>query len=93
MDHDDRAARLRETLERAFAPLVLEVRDESALHAGHAGARGGGQTHYQVRMTSARFQGMSRVARSRLVHEAVAAEFGQGLHALQLTLRAPEDVA
>ena len=65
------------------------MRDDSALHAGHAGARPGGQTHYAVRVVAPGFAGMNRVARSRAVHAALAQEFSGGLHALALELRAP----
>ena len=76
-------------LTAAFAPLALEVIDDSARHAGHAGAREGGQTHYSVYIVSERFAGKSRVARHRLVYEALAAEFADGVHALALTTLAP----
>jgi stress-induced morphogen len=84
-----RAARLHAVLTRDFSPLKLEIHDDSAKHAGHAGAQAGGQTHYSVVIVSASFQGVSRVERSRLVHAALASEFADGLHALSLTLRAP----
>ena len=90
-----RADRLHATLTAAFAPTVLEVKDDSARHAGHSGAPAGGQSHYNVLLVSAAFQGVSRVARSRAVHSALAAEFGPaeagGMHALALTLRTPEE--
>jgi BolA protein len=86
-----RQSRIVESLTQAFAPQRLEVEDDSASHAGHAGARQGGETHFNVRMAAAAFEGMSRVARSRAVHEALAAEFTGGLHALSLTLKAPSE--
>lgn len=86
-----RQERLHAALTAAFAPIVLEVVDESHRHAGHSGARDGGETHYAVRMVSNAFAGQSRVARSRAVHEAVAAEFRDGLHALSLSLRSPAE--
>ncbi|MBX9699000.1 MAG: BolA family transcriptional regulator, partial [Acetobacteraceae bacterium] len=67
------------------------VQDDSHRHAGHAGARPEGETHYSVAVVSPAFAGLSRVARSRAVHERLAAEFGTGLHALALTLRTPEE--
>ncbi len=88
-----RAARLRALISRALAPVLLEVQDDSSLHAGHAGAAPGGETHYSVLVVSDRFQGQGRVARHRLVNAALDAEFGQGLHALALTLRTPEEQA
>ena len=86
-----RAERLHAAITTRFPPAEVVVRDDSAQHAGHAGARPGGETHYSVLVISPAFQGMSRVARSRAVHEAVAAEFASGLHALALTLRTPEE--
>jgi len=88
---ESRAERLRTVLERAFTPTRLDITDDSARHAGHAGAAPGGQTHYSVVLVSPRFRGCSRVERSRLVHQALEAEFAGGLHALALTLRAPEE--
>ena len=88
----DRATRIDQALRAAFAPVALEVIDDSAKHAGHAGARPEGQTHYTVLMVSEHFAGMSRVARSRAVHEALAAEFAGGLHALALTLKTVAEV-
>lgn len=86
-----RADRMRQTLEARFQPALLEITDDSARHAGHAGARPGGETHYSVLMISAAFAGLSRVARSRAVHEALAGEFSSGLHALALRLQSPEE--
>ncbi|MCF4164032.1 BolA family transcriptional regulator [Zavarzinia compransoris] len=84
------ADRIRETLQEALAPIVLEVVDDSARHAGHAGNPGGvGETHFQIRVVAAGFAGQSRVVRHRRVNQLLAAEFGRGLHALQLTLLAP----
>ena len=86
-----RADRIASVLRAAFAPSVLEVTDDSARHAGHAGARPGGETHYSVRLVAAFFRGRSRVERARAVHAALASEFGSGLHALSLSLAAPEE--
>ena len=88
-----RAARLEAALTQAFSPTLLRVVDDSARHAGHAGAQPGGETHYSVLLVSAAFRGMNRVARSRAVHAALAAEFAGGMHALSLTLRTPEEAA
>ncbi len=86
-----RARRLETVLTDAFAPILLQVDDDSARHAGHAGARPEGETHYSVLLVSEAFRGLGRVARSRAVHELLAAEFANGLHALSLTLRTPEE--
>ncbi|HVY02391.1 MAG TPA: BolA family protein [Caulobacterales bacterium] len=84
-----RAERIAAKLNALFAPAALEVADESAKHEGHAGARPGGETHFRIEMESARFRGLNRVARQRLVNEALKAEFDAGLHALSLKLKAP----
>jgi len=76
-------------LTAALDPSVLDVIDESDLHAGHAGAREGGGTHYRVRVVSAKFERRSRVERHRLVYDLLAAEFADGLHALALVAKAP----
>ena len=86
MSMQDRiVARLTEGLE----PQRLAVIDESDRHAGHAGARPGGGTHYRVRIVSAKFAGLSRVARHRLVYDLLPSEFADGLHALALHAEAP----
>ena len=85
MTADELAARLR----AALAPERLEVQDDSHLHAGHAGAREG--RHFSVRIRSARFAGLSRVARHRLVYDALGPLASQGIHALALDARAPGD--
>jgi stress-induced morphogen len=91
------AAAIKEKLTAAFAPSVLEVRDESARHAGHAGAEradgGVGETHFTVRLVSTGFGGLSRVERQRRVYAALDAEFKAGLHALSLTALTPEEAA
>jgi BolA protein len=67
--------------------------DDSSKHEGHAGARPGGETHYRLRLVSTAFAGLSRVARQRLVYDALREEFDTGLHALSLDLKTPEEVA
>ncbi|MEO9971048.1 MAG: BolA family protein [Hyphomonadaceae bacterium] len=79
-----REMRIRDTLTRIFAPEALEVTDDSARHAGHAGAAPEGETHFNVRITSSQFAGMSRVARQRAINKALAEEFDTGLHALSI---------
>ncbi len=85
----NRAARIETSLRAHLAPTILQVVDDSAKHAGHAGARAEGETHYSVLVVSDRFTGLNRVARHRLTNEALGDEFSAGLHALSLTLRAP----
>jgi len=76
-------------LTEALDPSVIDVIDESHRHAGHAGARPGGGTHYRVRIVSAKFAGLDRVARHRCVYGLLPAEFADGLHALALDAKAP----
>lgn len=87
----DRKHRIETALGAAFAGATVHVVDDSARHAGHAGAAPGGQTHYSVTIVSPAFAGQSRLARSRAVHALLAQEFAEGLHALALTLRTPEE--
>jgi stress-induced morphogen len=84
-----RRERIETKLLADFTPVAIRVVDESAQHAGHSGASDAGETHYDVAMESSAFIGLSRVARARAVHEALAGEFSSGLHALALKLRAP----
>jgi BolA protein len=76
-------------LHAALEPLSLEVRDDSHLHAGHAGAREG--RHFSVRIVSERFNGLSRVARHRLVYDALRPQVQHGIHALAIDARAPTE--
>ena len=85
----NREIRIRNILSQAFSPLELEVIDDSARHAGHAGAAPGGQTHFNVRIVSEAFGNMSRVQQQRAVNSALAAEFESGLHALSIKVSAP----
>lgn len=85
----DRKSRIHNILSAHFSPNVLEIVDDSAKHAGHAGAAPGGETHYTVRMTAAAFEGISRVQRQRAVMTALNDEFETGLHALSLKLDSP----
>jgi BolA family transcriptional regulator, general stress-responsive regulator len=78
-------ARLRGTLQ----PSDLQVQDDSAAHAGHAGAASG--SHFTVRLTSERFTGLSRLARHRLVYDALSDLMARGIHALAIEARSPAD--
>ncbi len=88
---DGRAQRIETILRDALAPMTLRITDDSAQHAGHSGARPGGETHFSVLCVAETFAGQSRVARSRAVHELLAGELANGLHALALNLRTPEE--
>jgi BolA protein len=84
-------ARIEATLTEALKPERLEVLDESHLHAGHAGARPEGETHFRVRIVSGAFSGVSRVDRHRQVNALLAAELAGPVHALAIDARAPEE--
>ena len=84
---------IRAKLSAAFTPEALTVTDESARHAGHAGARPGGETHFDVRIVSAQFDGLSRVERQRRIYAALDAQFKRGLHALSLKALTPTEAA
>ncbi|MDM0003176.1 BolA family protein [Variovorax sp. J22G73] len=78
-------AALEAALRDALAPTQLEVIDESAAHAGHTGANAEGYgTHFRVRIASPRFDGKPRVARHRLVYDALQVFIAQGLHAIAI---------
>ena len=82
---------IRRKLSEALAPAELEVIDESARHAGHAGARPEGETHFRVRIVSRGFAGMNRIARQRRVHEILADELRTRVHALSIDAKTPEE--
>jgi len=84
------ADQIEATLREALAPTRLEVQDDSHLHAGHAGAREG--RHFTVRIVSPAFNGLSRIARHRLVYHALSTLIPRGIHALALHTQAPDEV-
>jgi BolA protein len=85
------AETIREKLTASFAPASLDVVDESVLHEGHAGHRPGGETHFNVRIVSNAFDGMSRIERQRRVYAALADEMRSHVHALSLTTLTPAE--
>ena len=82
------AAEIEATLRATLAPDSLAVVDDSHLHAGHAGAREG--RHFSVAITSPRFAGLTRVARHRLVYDALHTLMPRGIHALAIDARDPQ---
>ena len=78
---------IEQALRAAFAPEALEVHDDSHKHVGHAGGREG--RHFSVVIVSGRFAGASRVARHRLVYDALRDLIPQGVHALAIDARTP----
>ena len=85
----DRRMRIEEALTEAFAPVSLKVTDDSAQHAGHAGASPEGETHYSVEIVAEAFDGLSRVQVQRTIMMVLQKEFDTGLHALALKASAP----
>jgi BolA protein len=94
--HTSMAARIREKLHAALAPVLLDVIDDSRKHVGHAhmASRAGkagqpGETHFSVKVVSEAFKGKSRIDRHRIVHAALSAEIADGVHALAIDAKAP----
>lgn len=87
------AETIRAKLEAAFAPVKLDILDESDRHRGHAGYRDGGETHFRVAIVSTAFDGLTRVDRHRRVHEVLDRELKGRVHALALTLLTPDEAA
>ncbi len=83
-------SRIESKLRVALDPLSLEVRDDSHLHAGHAGSRPGGETHFTVKVVSRAFAGKSRIERHRMVHATLAEELADRVHALAIFAEAPD---
>jgi BolA protein len=87
------ATAIRNKLETALAPDRLAVIDESHLHAGHAGAREEGESHFRVEVVSAAFEGLNRIARQRLIYKALAEEMQTDIHALAIDAKTPGEAA
>jgi BolA protein len=85
----DLATSLRERLTLALHPQLLELRDDSARHAGHAGAREG--AHFAVHIVSPQFAGIRTLERHRMVYAAAASLMAGRIHALQITALTPEE--
>ncbi len=83
------AQRVAQALRDALHPTTLEVVDDSAAHAGHAGAKEG--RHFNVDVVSERFVGLTRLARHRLVYDALASLMTEGIHALAIVARSPDE--
>jgi BolA protein len=83
-------ARIEAILRARFRPARLEIRDDSAAHAGHAGAASGGG-HYDILIVAAEFEGQPLLDRHRLVHEALRDLIGREIHAIALRTRAPSE--
>ena len=91
MSQASRPERIEAQLTAALAPTLLELTDESALHAGHAGAASGGG-HYRLKIVSPRFEGVRLVMRHRLVYDSVHDMMHTEIHALAITALAPSEL-
>ena len=83
------ADRLKNALQAGFAPERLEIADDSARHAGHAGAHPGGESHFTVTIVSPAFEGLSRLERQRRVYAALSEELAGPVHALSVKALTP----
>lgn len=78
-------------LEAALAPVELIIQNDSARHAGHAGDNGTGESHFKLKVVSKKFEGLSRVARQKLIYQALESELKSGVHALSLKALTPQE--
>jgi BolA family transcriptional regulator, general stress-responsive regulator len=85
------AGQLRARLESALAPIEMHIEDESAQHAGHEGAKSGGR-HFRLTLVSAAFAGLPKLARHRLVYHAAGPLMQREIHALAMSLYAPDEL-
>lgn len=83
--------RIREKLAQALQPILLSVENQSALHAGHAGDDGSGESHFAVVIVSKAFEGKGRVERQRMIHDLLAYELSHGIHALSIKALEPDE--
>jgi BolA protein len=86
------AQKIEAKLVAEFSPSLIVVKDDSHLHAGHSGAPEGGESHFSVKIVAEKFEGLSRVARQRLVHQTLSEDLATYIHALSLDLKAPQEV-
>ena len=86
----DRVATIEQLLGTAFVPLELQVKDQSHLHAGHAGAQEG-KGHFEVTVVSEKFDGVNRIARHRMVYDALGEFMDTDIHALRINAYSPSE--
>ena len=89
MSENPLTADIRAAIERELSPTSIEIFDDSARHAGHAGARPGGETHFRVYIVSPAFEGKGRIERHRMINGILSAELASGVHALAIHATAP----
>ncbi len=82
---------MRQVLTTTFAPTHLDITDDSAQHAGHAGARLHGGGHYAITIVAEQFRGLSSLARHRAIYQALRGELKTAIHALTITAYTPEE--
>ena len=87
----DRVKLIEAKLTEAFSPVVLQIKDQSHLHAGHEGAKGGGG-HFQVTIVSAEFAGRRPLERHRMIFSALDSMMESEIHALRITANTPEEI-
>ena len=87
---EDRKTLIRRELEKTFHPLELLVKDQSQLHAGHAGARDG-KGHFDVTIVSEAFVGVNRIQRHRMVYDALSQMLETDIHALRIKAYTPSE--
>lgn len=85
------ASMIRARLEQSLAPSILEIIDESHRHAGHGGAKPSGETHFRLRVVAKAFVGKNRLARHRMIYDALADLMDAPVHALALSTLTPEE--
>ncbi len=84
---------IKQKINARLSPSVLEVTDESHLHAGHAGAPEGGESHFRILVVSEQFEGVSRVARQRMINDILREELDGPIHALAMKTQTPAEAA
>lgn len=85
------AEKIRQKINARLSPSQLEVMDESHLHVGHTGAREGGESHFRILVVSDQFEGLTRVARQRLINDILREELAGPIHALAIKTLTPEE--
>ena len=88
----ERLEKIRARLDATFSPLICQLDDESAMHAGHAGATSGGG-HYRLHLVSALFEGKNRISRHRLVYDCLLDMMQAEVHAIAITALAPSEMS
>jgi len=91
MNQETVEKRIRRKLNEAFSPILLEIEDESAQHHGHTGHRPGGESHFRIKIVSATFKGLTKIASHRAIYAVLADDMKEGgIHALALETKAEE---